>query len=163
METGAAVSLTIDLLAQLAATLGLQLAASLHPDGDPVRDKGHLALLRRFRSRLHPVLRWRTEVPIPMAGDARSGDGLIDGGTWDALVEAETHLGDLQLIERRAAAKQRDLGADYLILLVADTRHNREVLRLHPELRERFPIGTRACLAALASSRPPSGDCLVIL
>lgn len=88
---------------------------------------------------------------------------MIGGNGWDALVEAETRIGDIQLIERRSAAKQRDLGARRLILLVADTRHNREVLRRHPELRERFPIGTRRCLARLGQALDPGGDALVIL
>jgi hypothetical protein len=95
--------------------------------------------------------------------DLRSGDALVGGIEWDALVEAETVLGDLQLVERKAAAKQRDLGAKRLILLVGDTRRNREVIRLHPELRERFPIDTRTCLMRLGSGRDPGGDCLVVL
>jgi hypothetical protein len=100
---------------------------------------------------------------MPNVGGRRSGDAMIDGVDWDALVEAETVLADLQLVERKAAAKQRDLGARRLILLVADTRHNREVLGLHPELRERFPIGTRTCMARLAKALDPRGDCLVVL
>jgi transcriptional regulator with XRE-family HTH domain len=163
VEGGDPAAMTIDIVAPIAAVIGLQLAVSLHPDGDPVRDRGQLALLGRFRPRLHEKLRWRTEVVIPIAGDRRSADGLIEGVGWSAIVEAETRLGDLQLVERRAAAKQRDLGADRLILLVADTRHNRAVLRLHPESAERFPITTRACLRALARGEDPGGDCLVIL
>lgn len=54
--------LTIDLAARIAPVVGLQLAASLHPNGDPVRDRGHLAFLQRFKARLHPGLGWRTEV-----------------------------------------------------------------------------------------------------
>lgn len=100
---------------------------------------------------------------MPVTGDLRSGDAVLAGSSWDALIEAETRLGDLQLLERRAAAKQRDLGSTRLILLVADTRHNREVIRLHPELRERFPINTRTCLARLANGLDPGGDCLVVL
>jgi transcriptional regulator with XRE-family HTH domain len=162
-ERGGAPALTIDLAARMAAVLGLQLAASLYPSGDPVRDAAHLRLLGRFRTRLHRGLTWRTEVPIPIAGDLRSGDALITDTDWDALVEAETHLGDIQLIERRSSAKQRDLGAERLILLVADTRHNREVIRLHRELRERFPVDARTCLRELGSGRDPGGDCLLVL
>jgi len=162
-EAGYPSALTIDLIARLAAVLGMQLAASLYPDGDPVRDRAQLALIGRFRPRLARALRWRDEVPIPIAGDRRSGDGLIQAERWSALVEAESRVGDLQLVERRAAAKQRDLGASRLILLIADTRHNREVLRLHPELLERFPVGTRRCLAALGRGVDPGGDCLVVL
>ncbi len=163
VERGEASAMAIDLVARVAAVLGLQLAASLHPDGDPVRDRGHLALLARMRSRLGSGAPWRVEVPIPIVGDPRSGDATAAVTGGDVLIEAETHLGDLQLVERKAAAKQRDLGAIRLVLLVADTRHNREVLDRHPELRERFPIGARACLAALCRGADPGGDCLVIL
>ena len=153
---------TIDLVARVAEVVGLQLAATLYPNADPVRDRAHLALLERFRRRLARI-RLKFEVPIPIAGDRRSGDAVIDFGAVDALIEAETRLSDVQLIERRASAKQRDLGLSRLILLVSDTRHNRAVLRLHPELRSRFPIDTRLCLSRLQRGEDPGGDCLVIL
>ena len=164
LERGEARTMSLDLVARVAEVVGLELAASLHPNADPARDKAHLALLARMRSRLERLARWRAEVPVPIAGDLRSGDaivGLTDGG--DVLIEAETHLGDIQLIERKSAAKMRDLGALRLVLLVSDTRHNREVIARHPELGERFPIGTRACVAALRRGLDPGGDCLVIL
>ena len=162
-ERGEPGALTIDLAARIAPVVGLQLAASMHPTGDPVRDRAQLALLARFRPRLHPSLSWRTEVPMPIAGDLRSGDGIIGGAFGSVLVEAETRLTDLQAVERKALLKKRDLGADRLILLIADTPNNRNVLDLHPELRERFPMGTRKCLAALARGEDPGGDCLVVL
>lgn len=162
-ERGHPTALTIDTVARIAAVLGLQLSVSLHPDGEPVRDKGHLALLGRLRSRLAAVLRWRTEVPMPIEGDRRSADALIEGATFEIIVEAETHLDDIQALERGIAGKQRDLGVARVILLVADTRHNRAVIARLPELLRRFPVGTRACLAALAAGRDPGGDALVIL
>lgn len=155
--------LTIDLAARIAAVVGLQFAASLHPIGDPVRDRAQLALLERFRPRLHRSLSWRTEVPMPIAGDLRGADGGIGGGFGTILVEAETRLADLQAVERKALLKKRDFGADRVILLIADTPNNRRVLELHPELKEGFPIGTRKCLAALARGEDPGGDCLVVL
>jgi len=162
-ERGDAATLSIDMIARIAAVLGQELSVSLHPDGDPVRDKGHLALLGRFRSRLGPGVRWRVEVPMPIEGDRRSADAVIGLEALEAMVEAETHLDDIQALERGIAAKQRDLGVGRVILLVADTRHNRAVIEGVPELRRRFPIGTRACLFALAAGRDPGGDGLVIL
>ena len=41
------------------------------------------------------------------------------------------------------------------MLLVSDTRHNREVICGVAEPRLRYPIGTRACLAALGRGRDP--------
>jgi transcriptional regulator with XRE-family HTH domain len=163
LERGDGPATSIELIARYAAVVGLRLAANLYPDGDPVRDRAHLALLGRFRKRLHSNLRWRVEVPIPIAGDQRSGDAVIEARGWDALVEAETQLADIQLLERRGAAKARDLRLSRFILLVADTDRNREVIGLHPELRERFPIDTRRCLKSLGRGGDPGGDCLVIL
>ena len=88
---------------------------------------------------------------------------MISGVFGEILVEAETHLGDLQAIERRVGSKARDLGVAGVILLVAETRHNRAVLGLHAEVGERFPIGTRACLGALSTGSDPGVDCLVCL
>jgi transcriptional regulator with XRE-family HTH domain len=162
-ERGDPTALTIDLAARIAPVVGLLLATSLHPNGDPVRDRAHLALLERFRIRLHRSLVWRTEVPMPIAGDLRGADGLVEAAFGTVLVEAETRVTDVQAVERKSALKQRDLGADRLILLIADTPANRRVVTLHPELRVRFPIGARRCLAAIGRAEDPGGDCLLIL
>jgi transcriptional regulator with XRE-family HTH domain len=162
-ERGDPATLTIDLAASYASALGLELAVSLHPLGDATRDKGHLALLERFRKRLPPTVRWRTEVPIPITGDSRSADGLVSTGVVDYLVEAETHTGDFQALERRVFAKARDLGADRVVLLLADTRHHRSLVRDVPGIRARFQIDTRTWFRAIAAGTDPRGDALVIL
>lgn len=100
---------------------------------------------------------------MPIEGDRRSADALIEVDGVEAMVEAETHLADIQLLERGIAGKQRDLGVARVILLVADTRHNRAVIAGVPALRERFPVGTRACLSDLAQGRIPGRDALVVL
>jgi transcriptional regulator with XRE-family HTH domain len=162
-ERGDPAALTIEFAARYAAVVGLELAVSLHPAGDPVRDRGHLALLERLRARLGPGLRWRTEVPVPIPGDLRAADAVIRGAGFEILVEAETRLEDVQALERRFSAKQRDLGLPRGILLVADTRHNRRVIEAEPELTRRYPVDARRCLADLARGRSPSEDAIVIL
>jgi transcriptional regulator with XRE-family HTH domain len=163
MERGETRRMSIDRLAVVAAVLGLEIRLSFYPSASPVRDEAHLALIARFRSRVSPQLRWRTEVPIPIPGDQRSADVVLDRPPGGAIVEAETRLNDIQALERRVGAKQRDMGLERVILLVSDTRHNRSVLEHHPELRERFPVGTRAALLALREGRLPDGDAIVIL
>jgi transcriptional regulator with XRE-family HTH domain len=163
VERGAPNQLTIELAAKMAAVLGLQLNVTLHPDGDPVRDAAHLALLERLRARITSNMRWRTEVPVPIEGDRRSADAVVDGQGVRAMIEAETRIDDVQALERRVNAKQRDLGIGRVILLVADTRHNRAVVAQVPALRARFPVSTRACLTALARGHDPGGDALVFL
>jgi len=163
LERGELQRVTVDRIAVAAVALGLELRIGLFPSGSPVRDAAHLALIGRLRPRVSLSLRWRAEVPVPLPGDLRSADVVIDGPFVDELVEAETRLDDLQAFERRVRIKQRDMGIRRVILLVADTRHNRSVLAAHPELGERFPISTRACLAALRSGRDPGGDSIVLI
>jgi transcriptional regulator with XRE-family HTH domain len=163
IEAGLAPHVDIELLARIAAVVGCDLSLGIHPSGPPVRDKGHISVLDRFAARLHPSIRWRTEVPVPIPGDLRSADGVADTRAFDAIVEAETRLDDVQAVVRRLRSKQRDLGAKRAILLVAATRHNRTVIDQVPDLRQRFPIDTRHCLAALGRGEDPGGDCLIIL
>jgi len=163
IERGLAPHVDIDVVARMAAALGHDLSLGLHPVGSPVRDAAHLSLLGRLRDRLAPIIRWRSEVPIPIVGDWRSADAVIDGPRWSALVEAETRLDDIQAVERRTSAKSRDLGIERVILLVLDSRHNRDVIRKTPELTRRYPIATRAALMALGRGEDPGGDCLIVL
>jgi hypothetical protein len=79
-------------------------------------------------------------------------------------IEAESRLGDIQAIDRRAQLKKRDAGLDRLVLLVADTRWNREVLGRHRDaLRGSYPLDTKEVLAALAREDVPLGDGIVVL
>jgi hypothetical protein len=163
IESGTASHVDLDLLARIASVLGHELSIGVHPIGMPVRDKAHISLLRRFAARLPKSIRWRTEVPIPIPGDRRSADGVAAKHAFDAVVEAETRIHDVQAVVRGLRAKQRDLGAKRAILLLADTRHNRAVVNSVPELQDEFPISTRACMAGLARGEDPAGDCLVVL
>jgi transcriptional regulator with XRE-family HTH domain len=165
IERGQAPHVDIETLGKLAGVVGHELSLRIDPIGPPVRDKGHVALLERFAARLGPIVTWRTEVPIPLPGDLRNADGVatVTTNDFDAIVEAETRLHDVQETERKLRAKQRDLGTTRAILLVADTRHNRRVIAAIPEIQRQFPVGTRSCLAALQAGRDPGADCLVIL
>jgi transcriptional regulator with XRE-family HTH domain len=165
IERGQAPHVDIETLGKLAGVVGHELSLRIHPIGPPVRDKAHIALLERFAARLGPDVTWRTEVPIPLPGDLRNADGVatVTTNDFDAIVEAETRLHDVQETERKLRAKQRDLGTTRAILLVADTRHNRRVIAAVPDLQRQFPVGTRSCLAALKAGRDPGADCLVIL
>jgi transcriptional regulator with XRE-family HTH domain len=163
IEAGAAPHVDLDLLARFAAVVGSEVSMGIHPSGPPVRDSAHVALLERFAARLHRTIAWRTEVQMPIPGDLRSADGVATTPAFEAIVEAETRVDDVQAVVRRLRSKQRDLGVPRAILLVNDTRHNRNVIRQIPDLRRQFPIDMRQCLAALSRGEDPGGDCLVIL
>ena len=154
---------TIRELACVGAAVGLDVRLRAYPAGDPIRDAGQVRLLERLRTRLHPTLRWSTEVPLPIEGDLRAWDAVIRGTDWRLPVEAETALDDLQATERRVALKRRDGEADHVILLVADTRRNRRALAAAPGAFPDLPLRTREILAALGTGSRPKGSGIVIL
>jgi hypothetical protein len=79
-------------------------------------------------------------------------------------VEAETRVHDAQAQQRRLVLKQRDGGVDHVILLLADTRHNRMVLRgAGSVLTEAFPMPARDLLASLAAGTNPGASGIVVL
>jgi hypothetical protein len=51
-----------------------------------------------------------------------------------------------------------------MVLLVADTRHNRTVLRVaRPDLAADFPLAGASILSELAASRRPAASGIVLL
>jgi transcriptional regulator with XRE-family HTH domain len=149
------------------AVLGLDLSIKTYPAGDPIRDRAQLALLERLRTRLHPDLRWRTEVPLPIENDQRAWDAEIRGrqpSPWRARVEAETRIGDGQALERKLALKLRDDPDGHLILLISDTRTNRRAINaLGRGLRAMLPLNGRPILSALSIGREPPDSGIVIM
>jgi len=71
----------------------------------------------------------------------------------------------VQALQRRVALKRRDdPNITGVVLLLADTRHNRDLLREHGEaLRTDFPVDGSRFLAALAAGRIPGGSGVVLL
>jgi transcriptional regulator with XRE-family HTH domain len=163
LERGGVGEASIRQLARVGVVLGLDLSVRFYPGGDAIRDAGHLALLGRLRSRLSPAIRWRTEVPLPITGDARAWDAVIAKDGWSIGVEAETRLRDTQAVMRRTELKVRDGGLDGLILLLADTRSNRSAVRVGAAEFGRFTVSQRDALRELGQGRAPGGDALIIL
>ena len=164
IERGEAPGISTPDLARALAVVGLDLQLRAFPAGPPLRDRAHLSLLERLRSRLGPGVGWATEVPFPNAGDRRAWDGLIRVVAVRVGVEAETRARDVQELQRRLALKQRDGGIDSLILLLADTRHNRAFLSSAGQgFLAAFPVDGRTALGRLAASREPGGNAVILL
>jgi hypothetical protein len=164
IERGTLASVSVDQLARLGAVVGLDVRVRAYPGPDPALDAAQLRLLGRFRARLHPDLVLRTEVPLPRAGDQRAFDGAI--GPLDdrglIAVEALARIGDVQAEHRRIHLKLRDAEVDTVILLVADTRHNRSVLDAAGSLLAAdYPVSARDALRALAEGQHPGGSSII--
>lgn len=156
-------------IAELFAVLGMDLSARGFPVGHSVRDRAQLSVLGRFRRQLSGALGWRQEVPVvelpnPGTIDLRAWDAAIDGAGWTARVEAETHVRDLQALQRRIALKQRDGSITSVVLLLADTRHHRRLLGEEGSvLREQFPVSARTAMRALRDGDDPGGNAIVLV
>lgn len=164
LERGLSPDISINRAARLFAVLGHELSVRTFPAGDPIRDVAHTALLERLRVLCHRSFRWRTEVPLPIPGDLRAWDATAVCPTCRIGVEAETRLRDIQALDRRLALKERDGDMDRLVLLVLDSRSNREVLRAHGNIfAVRFPVPGARAMELLGAGVDPGGNALVLL
>jgi hypothetical protein len=88
---------------------------------------------------------------------------MVRLGSTRIGIEAETRIRDGQALLRKLALKRRDGGVDRLVLVVSDTRNNRDAVRLlEAELRAAFPLHGRVGMARLTAGKDPGGDFLIL-
>jgi transcriptional regulator with XRE-family HTH domain len=174
IERGLVPEVSVRQLARIGAVVGLDVRLKAYLGADPIRDIAQVKLLSRLTARLHSDLHFRTEVPLPIDGDQRSWDGWISGfrdpGPGGGAVggglplDAETRLHDVQALLRRLALKLRDSSMEHVVLVVSDTRSNRQAVAAASDiLATTFPISPRRALACLAAGRHPGGSALIFL
>ncbi len=160
----ARLDLTVAELYRLGAALELDAFVRLYPGGSPLRDGAHARKLAEFLAHARRPLTCRTEVPLPAAQgrlERRAWDAVLAGGSERTAIELEMRLYDAQAQERRISLKRRDEQTDHFLLLVADTRTNRQVLREQPELFRDLPkLRPARVRAALAAGRHPGSGLL---
>ena len=165
IERGEALRMPVRTAAVVAAVLGLELVVRTYPAGSAVRDTPQLGVLGRFCVRLGAAWLWRYEVVV-RPGDQRAWDATIRRPRKSGYVaiEAETRIEDVQALIRRISQKRDAGGGVRIVLLVADTRHNRAVLAAAADVFEaEFPIRTREALTVLVRGDIPEFDAVVVL
>lgn len=154
-----------EVLGAQAAVLGLRMKVTLFLAGDPLGDRVQLPMLAAFRARLHPSLAWRSEVGLPIPGDTRAWDAvaIAEDGSWTG-VEGISRIGAVDATLRRVNQKQRDdARVRSVVLVVNDTRHNRDALRAGiATVRAAYPLDTRAVLARMAAGHTPPLNGIVL-
>jgi hypothetical protein len=146
--------------ATYAAIVGLELGANLYPAGEPIRDKGHQALIARFRAVVAQAWRVAAEVPLPNPGDRRAWDLLLRIPGQLVGIEAETRLRDIQAFVRRIRQRELEGGADAIVIVLAESALNRRLLpQLLEALGPNYATSSRRLLRALreAQALPGSG------
>lgn len=167
IERGVLETASVDQVARLGATVGLDVRVHAYPGPVPLADGVQVPLLGRLGSRLAPGLIVRSEVGLPIPGDQRAWDQLISGfdpPDEPLPVEAESRFVDAQAQTRRIKLKLRDSGLSAVLVVVADTRRNREaVAAARSTLAPDFPLSARHVLGALAEGRHPGDSALILL
>jgi len=153
---------TLRELDAIAAALGLELSVRLFPAGPPVRDAGQALRLTRILAHARPPLRHGVEIGLPgTAGrfEQRAWDAMLVGGGERTAIELETRIRDAQAMRRRHDLKRRDDPTEHFVLLVADTRHNRRIVKELAPLFDDLPrLRPSAVYLALEAGRhPPTG------
>jgi hypothetical protein len=134
----------------------------VYPGGDPLRDAASVARLEALAALVALPLRFRTEVSLPERDDGfeqRAWDAEVRGAGLRTTFELEMRIRDSQSVERRITLKRRDDPPDRFVLLVAATRHNRQVLADHPNFFRDLPrLRPSTVYRALsAGQHPPTG------
>jgi hypothetical protein len=143
--------------------VGLDLRIQCFPAPGQLRDAAHIALIKRMLARLPPSVARQLEAPVG-PGDLRAWDILLRIGSTTVGVAAETRIRDLQALVRREERKRVDGNVDHLLLLIADTKHNRAAVKEAGSLlHEAFPLGPRAILTRLSRGEAPSANGIVLL
>ena len=164
IEHGLVPNLSFDLASRLASIVGLDLSVRTFASGTALRDIGQVRLLSRFQSLVASPITWRTEVGVGGRRDPRAWDAVLAEGSDRAGVEAEVHVHDWQALDRRISLRQRDTEMEVVILVLADTRPNRAVLReLGPALTANLPEPGGAALRALRQGRLPKASAIVLV
>jgi transcriptional regulator with XRE-family HTH domain len=163
VETGRVTTLKLDQLARHATAVGLRPSLKFYPIGGGLRDAGQVRYIAKFVERVGKSWRVGLDVPIPVAGDLRAIDVVLDGVCVIA-VEVVSRLRDIQAILRASQLKQRDFGATRLIIVVSGSHANRRALAdARQALLATFDLDTQRVLAALASGKDPGRDAIVVL
>ncbi|HWH24227.1 MAG TPA: helix-turn-helix transcriptional regulator [Candidatus Limnocylindria bacterium] len=147
-----------------AAAVGLSASLKFYPLGGAIRDSAQSKYIAEFSRRIGHTWRVMLDAPIPLGGDLRAVDVLLMNGSVKLAVEVITRLRDLQAQLRAAQLKQRDIGANRLIIVIAGSRANRAALaEARDTMLATFELDSRRVLAALAGGRDPGRDAVIVM
>jgi transcriptional regulator with XRE-family HTH domain len=164
LERGGYPDVPFVVVAQLLATVGLELSARSYPAGAGLRDAAQVKLLHRLRLRVSEEFSFAAEVPMPIPGDLRAWDAALVAESLRIGVDAETRIRDVQAVDRRVMLKLRDSAFDRAVILVAATRTNRLALRdAAASLAANYAVPSSVALRALETGRDPGGNSVIVL
>jgi len=158
LEAGQVRELTVERVSEVASVLGFEISLGLHPIGDPIRDKGQLAVARRFQALLSEEWEQTDEMLLPGEGEQRAWDKLLEltGADPPYLVgvDIETRVRDIQALTRRTRGRERDGEVDAILIVLSDSATNRRLVdELRTSLGPAYATTPRAIFSALRSGQ----------
>ena len=155
-------------LSEVASVLGFEISLGLHPIGDPIRDKGQLAVARRFEALLSEAWQQTDEMLLPGAGEQRAWDKLLElvgcDPPYRVGVDIETRVRDIQALTRRTRGRERDGEVDAILIVLSDSATNRRLVdELRASLGPAYATSPRAIFSALRSGQRLVGSGVVLV
>ena len=155
-------------LSEVASVLGFEISLELHPIGDPIRDKGQLAVARRFEALLSEASEQTDEMLLPGAGEQRAWDKLLELSGADPPyrvgVDIETRVRDIQALTRRTRGREREGEVDAILVVLSDSATNRRLVdELRASLGPAYATSPRAIFSALRLGRRLVGSGVVLV
>jgi transcriptional regulator with XRE-family HTH domain len=168
LEAGQIQKVTVERLSEVASVLGYEVSLGLHPIGDPVRDKGQVAIGRRFDAILSDAWRVTNETLLPGSGEQRAWDKLLRllaaSPPYLVGIDIETRVRDIQALTRRTRLRERDGMVDAILIVLSDSANNRRLVdELRKSLGPAYSTSPRRTLAALRSGQRLVGSGVVLI
>lgn len=168
LESGNVSDVTVRRLSEIASLLGLELGLQFYPIGDPVRDKGQLALGERFKALLSDRWRVTDETLLPGPGEQRAWDKLLrlidTSPPYLVGVDLETRIRDVQSVVRRTRGRERDGLVDAILIVVSNSTVNRRLVdELRRALGDGYLSATRGTVRALKAGESLPGGAVLLL
>ncbi|HET8777832.1 MAG TPA: helix-turn-helix transcriptional regulator, partial [Candidatus Limnocylindria bacterium] len=152
-------------LAAWGAVVGLDLPIRTFAGGSPLNDAAQVRILERFHRAVGDRWTWRTEVPVVSdPRDRRAFDAVLTRGDRRVAAEVIARFGDSQGQVRPIMLKLSASECERVVLVVADTRHNRATIAAAaPTLDPDFGCPARVAMGALRAGEVPAGNAVVLI
>lgn len=157
---------TLATLTSMGEAVGLDLVLNAYPGRSPsLRDTGQLEHAQAIVATAHGS--WQAALELSVGPHGRAIDLVLFGPTEILAIEIERLALDYQAQYRRADEKRQLLAAEHrrpvrLVMLIEDTRRNRDAMAPHLDLVGRsLAGGTREVLAAIRNGEPLGRDGLL--
>ena len=155
-------------LSVVASVLGYEVSVGLHPIGDGIRDRAQQTVGKRFDADLSDAWHVTNEALLPGTGEQRAWDKLLklvaESPPYLVGVDIESKVWDVQALVRRTRGRERDGHVDEILIVLADTAHNRRVVdELRTALGPAYVTPAREILRTLRLGQRLVGSGVVLV